>query len=312
MIGGSGDADARRQVRLQFMLAVVERMLVEPARPELRLHERAVLAQAIERLYTVVSGRAPILSDLIAVLLDIGGAQGEDAPVARALARDLRIWTMGAAGRLLDRPSTIHLTADCAAFDLKGLEGDRNLQEVVMLVISGIIWNLVLRPDIDRKAVVFDEVWKFLGAPTVASFIGELYRTSRKYGCSIVTISQSVEDFTASSIATALVNCSATVYLLRHKKGQEEIGRLFKLNAQEMEVFQNLEMRRGEYSEVLVLHGEHHFLGRVVLSPFEYWVSTTHRDDVALIRRIGQARPDIAPQTVLQLLATNYPRGATS
>src|SRR4029077_2226932 len=111
----------------------------------------------------------------------------------------------------------------CAAFDLKGLEGDKDLQAVLVLILSGIIWNLVMRDNTEAKVVVFDEVWRLLESPASAQLIAELYRTSRKYRCSILTISQSVEDFTGSSIAAALINNSATVYLLKHRLGHEAV-----------------------------------------------------------------------------------------
>jgi conjugal transfer ATP-binding protein TraC len=298
--------------RLAFLLAVLERMVLDPARPELRHVERAILTEAVRRTYAGAGTETPILSDLGRVLATFEAEDAEDRAIARALGRDLRVWTEGPAARLINRPSTIALGADCAAFDLKGLEEQPHLQAVVMLILGGMIWNLVLRDPTERKMVVFDEVWRLLESPASARLVAELYRTSRKYRCSILTISQSVEDFTGSPIASALVGNSATVYLLRHRRGHEVLAREFRLNAQELEVFRSLEMRRGEYSEVLVLHGSHHFLGRVVLSPLEYWIATTHPADLARERQVAEAHPDLSRLGVLRLLAEEHPKGAAA
>lgn len=295
--------------RLQFVLAVLERMVCDTRRPELGNAERAVLSDAVAGTYRALRGQTPLLSDLIAVLRSHQG-DAEDVAIAHGFARDLRVWTDGPAARLVNRPSTLELTTEIGAFDLKGLEANPQLQSVVMLILSGIVWNLVMRDPTARKIVVFDEVWRLLEAPASARLVAELYRTSRKYRASILTISQSVEDFTSSPIATALTNNSATVYLLRHRRGHEVVAQQFHLNAREEHVFKGLAMRRGEYTEALVLHGDHHFLGRVVLSPLEYWISTTHPADLALEARLAAASPELARLELLRLLAARYPRGA--
>jgi hypothetical protein len=204
----------------------------------------------------------------------------------------------------------VRLTADVAGFDLKGLADD--VLAPVVLILSGIIWNLVTRDRAEQKIVVFDEVWSLLTNPTAAELLEELYRTSRKYRCSILSISQSVDDFTRSPIAQALVNNSATTYLLRHRAGHEVIAQTFHLNDRETYVFEGLEMRRGEYSEILVLAGrQHHFLARVVLTPLEYWIATTHPADSAVLADLERRSPHLSLLDRLLLCARAYPRGAT-
>ena len=202
------------------------------------------------------------------------------------------------------------LPASLAAFDLKGLEAHPHLQSVVMLILSGVIWNLVMRDPTAQKIVVFDEVWRLLDAPSSSQLIAELYRTSRKYRCSILTISQSVEDFTSSKIASALTQNSATAYLLKHQRCHDVVAAQFRLNDRERQVFQSLEMRRGEYTEALLLHGNQHLLIRIVLSPMEYWMATTHPPDLEAERRLSAEHPHRSRLELLRLLAERYPRGA--
>jgi conjugal transfer ATP-binding protein TraC len=287
-------------------------MACDARRRELGNAERALLSAAIESTYRTTSGRAPILSDLVVTLRGYEAADDEDVAIAHRLARDLRVWVEGPAARLVNRPSTLALTTELAAFDLKGLESQPDLQAVVMLILSGIIWNLVMKDATAKKIVVFDEVWRLLESPSSARLIAELYRTSRKYRASILTISQSVEDFTSSPIATALTNNSATVYLLKHRRGHDIVARQFHLNAREEEVFRSLEMRRGEYTEALVLHGDHHFLARVVLSPLEYWMATSHPADLKLEAELRRAQPHLPRLDLLRLLAARFPRGAAT
>lgn len=295
-------------LRRRFMLAVLETLLVDHERPKLGHEEIAVLDTALSCLYQD-HAEAPILSDLLAFLRAASWPEAEDYEIARRLARRLQRWTRGVHARLLDRPSTVKLTTDFAGFDLKGLSHE--VRAPVVLILSAIIWNLVMRDPGEKKIVVFDEVWTLLGNPAAAELLEELYRTSRKYRCAILSISQSVDDFTGSSIAQALVNNSATTYLLRHRAGHEIIADTFHLNNRERYVFKALEMRRGEFSELLVIAGRHHFLARVVLTPFEYWIATTHPADQALLGRLIHDFPHASLFDVLRHASLLHPGGVT-
>src|SRR5262249_52992329 len=139
----AGPDGALEERHLQLLLAILERMACDARRPELGNAERSVLAAAVAATYRATAPRTPILSDLTSVLRRFESADDEDVAIAQRLARDLRVWTDGPAARLVNRPSTIALTTDLAAFDLKGLEAQPDLQAVVLVILSGILWNLV-------------------------------------------------------------------------------------------------------------------------------------------------------------------------
>jgi hypothetical protein len=308
-----GEAGKDRALRMQFLVSVLELMLRDPHRPGLRQAERAVLLEAVRQTYERVLGRAPFLNDLVETLRIARWAESENRKTAAELARALNAWTLRDDARFLNRPSTIALTdaTTCAAFDLKNIGDDAQLQSVVLLCLSTLIWQVVMRDRTTRKLVVFDEVWKFFETPTTAKLIGELYRTSRKYKAAVVTISQSMQDFAASPIAAALMNNAATAYLLRHERAHEEIAREFHLNDRELAIFRGLEMRRGHYTEAFVRRGQkHHFLARVVLTPLEYWISTTHPPDLLLEEQYRARHPELSRLELLTRLAARYPHGA--
>src|SRR5262249_38683640 len=96
----------------------------------------------------------------------------------------------------------------------------------------------------------------------------------------------------------------------RHRRGHEVVGQQFHLKEREVEVFRGLEMRRGEFTEALVLHGEHHFLARIVLSPLEYWIATSHPADHALEAELRKAQPHLSRLDLLRVLAARHPHGA--
>lgn len=71
--------------RLQFVLAVLERMVCDSRRPELGNAERAVLADAVAATYRATPARAPLLSDLVAALRAHAG-DPEDVAIAHGFA----------------------------------------------------------------------------------------------------------------------------------------------------------------------------------------------------------------------------------
>lgn len=305
MVAEDGSLDG---MRMRIMLAVLESLLVEAGRESLRHDEIAVLEASVASLYQEAI-EAPILSDLQHRLQSTSWDDAEDTEIARKLARSLKRWTQGAHASLLNRPGSVNLSTGFAGFDLKGLADE--VQAPVLLILSGTIWDLVKRDPTEKKVIIFDEVWKLLKSKTAQELIEELYRTSRKYRASVVSISQSVEDFVTSPIASALVSNSSTKYLLRHLSGHKAIADTFHLNSRELDLFHGLEMRRGEYSEVLVMAGEHHhFVSRVVLSPLEYWIATTHPPDLAFLALVTQDMPHASLSDVLIECAYRAPNGA--
>jgi hypothetical protein len=290
-------------LRWQFVLTVLEVLLGGGS--ALLAEEKIVLDEAVKRLYQRAE-RAPTLVDL-KTALEEGAWSAEDRPVAGRLARGLRLWTEGSAASLLSRPSNIRLTSDLVAFDLKGLP--KHVQPAVILILSAIIWNLVMRDRSERKVVVFDEVWTLLDDPASVRLLAELYRTARKYHASIVAISQSVEDLTKSDVATALVQNSHTRYLLKHEIGHAEVARVFGLNERELEVFRGLEKRHGEYSEVLVCAGARRTVARVVLTPLEYWMATTDPRDLAALGALSRRLAGASQAEILEVCASRWPRG---
>jgi type IV secretory pathway VirB4 component len=299
--------------RLQLLQAVIERMLVEHDRPALRQDERAIVTRAVEETYRRTS-TTPILSDFVEALRALTCDDPEDREIVRTMIRGLRNWITGANAPFINRPSTVQLTdaTRCAACDLKGVESMPDLQAVLLLCLSALIWNVVMRDRTEPKLIVFDEVWRLLSSPASADLIAALYRTTRKYKATVLTLSQSAEDFTGSAIATALLNNSSTVYLLKHERGHADIAREFHLNERELAIFQSLEKRRGHYTEALVFRGAHHFRARIVLTPLEYWIATTDPADLALERQMRAKNPNLSRLKLLQKLAHRYPHGAPS
>ncbi len=307
VLNNDGEFD---QLRLDFMLGVLSTLIAGRDRGPLTNEELAVLDKTVRELYRGAS-ETPILQDLFDSLRTQPFDDPEDVEVARALSRRLRYWLEGPHAHILNRRSNVSVTSDLAAFDLGGMAEE--VRPAVLLIIAGVIWNLVRSQEAAKKVVVFDEVWTLLSDPHSQKLLETLYRTSRKHACSVLSISQSVSDFTNCPIAPALVQNAASAYLLRHRSGHKDIAEVFHLNDREQYVFERLEMRRGEFSEILILAGrEHHVVARVTLTPLEYWIATTHPADTRYLAQIRADNPQHSLLESLRLCADTHPRGVSA
>lgn len=121
-------------------------------------------------------------------------------------------------------PGTIDLQSgagsDYLYFDLKGLETDPELQAFVAMNIYVMLWEYIDDPRMRafKKLVVADEVWKMLQDKSLGldDLIKELYRTIRKMGGGVMTVSQTAEDFMEESVRRAILTNVHTKILLRH------------------------------------------------------------------------------------------------
>lgn len=77
--------------------------------------------------------------------------------------------------------------------EYKQRSGD--LQAVCLFLITDLIWREVQCDRTTPKFVVFDECWALLENEAGARFLGEVFRTFRKYRASAIAISQTMVDF---------------------------------------------------------------------------------------------------------------------
>ncbi|HEX5037916.1 MAG TPA: hypothetical protein VFX30_12225, partial [bacterium] len=70
-----------------------------------------------------------------------------------------------------------------------------------------------------------------------------------------------------------------------------------------------LTMRRGHFSEIFAAIGDDHFVLRIEPSPSEYWLCTTHPQDLAVEREFIEKNPTASVREIIEALANSYPRG---
>jgi type IV secretory pathway VirB4 component len=212
-------------------------------------------------------------------------------------------------GKFLDRDTTIQLSRPIVAFDLKGMETYPDLQAVSLYIITDFVWREIQKDRQSKKFLIFDECWRLLENEAGASFIGEVFRTFRKYFAGAIAISQNVDDFAKSKVATAILSNSSMKWLLMQKGAdQKRLGEVLELNHREMDLVASLRQERGLYSEVFLLCEGQRAVLAIEPTPLEYWIATTDPRDLTFIETFS-AENSMNQLETLRHLAEKYPRG---
>ena len=291
--------------KIKFLVALVELMTKENGRPGLGRLERAELERLIKEVLETES--QPQLRHLKARLL-----QHSELDIKR-LGRILGLWCEDAPfGKFVDRPTTVHLDREIVCFDLKGLDTHPDLQAVCLFIITDLIWREVQRDRTHIKFTIFDECWKILQDESAAQFVGEVYRTFRKYRASAIAISQTMDDFAKSKVAAAILPNSSIKWILKQKGAdQGSLKQALQLNDREMQLISDLESQKGHFSEAFLLAEDKRQVIRIESTPLEYWLFTTDPADLAALEDVKRDHSSASDLEILRICAGMFPNGAS-
>lgn len=292
--------------KIKFLLGLVEMMTKEDGDRRLGRLEQSEIENLIQEIYKAPGSKT--LSDLKDKL-----SSHNDPQIAR-LGKILSQWCgQTPFGKIVDRPTTLELHRSIVSFDLKGLESHPDLQAVCLYIITDYVWREVQKDRGSMKFLVFDECWKLLESDAGSVFIGEVFRTFRKYYASAIAISQNIDDFAKSKVASAILPNTAIKWVLMQKGAdQARLKEVLRLNDNEMALIGSLHQERGIYSEAFLMAEGRHSVVAIEPTPLEYWIATTDPRDLAVFDKTLAARAGEASLEILKDLATKYPRGVVA
>lgn len=288
-----------------YLTAVLSTMLLEQGR-SVDNDERLVIEQALDW----ARGRSGKLS-IGSVAQAFRTMPTEDAlskEISGRFARYLERWTCGLYGDLLNNESSrLAISSDITAIDLKGLESYPDMMVVFLLYITEMIWSACQKEPSRRKIIVFDEVWSMLSTEAGGRLVSELYRTLRKYGAGIISVSQGLSDFELTQHSSGIMANVGTVYVLKQSStvNSERVFKALNVTTREAELIRQLGQVKGEYAEVLVT-GSTSFVGRIWPSPLEYWVATSDPVDHSALEAECPGEPT---WEAVERLAARWPKG---
>lgn len=299
---------AGREERLEHLASIIALMSAEPGEVLSRAKRRLIFKTTLE-LYGRDSGPTPTLKHWLDVLARLVKVEPDSRVLGAELEKELCFWLDGAYGAAFLRNQS---TSDDCRLTVWNLEriADQDTQGVVLGLLSGAVAQSIKR---GPTVIVMDEVWSLLRSDAGASLVETLYRTVRKEGSAIWTISQSMNDYTAvpESCRSAILNNSPMKLFLRHDSSEIDlVADTFKLNERERQLLGSLRSVPGQFSELLAFFGSRRQLLQLRPTGVEYWIATSHPKDCELEAMAIAASPDVPREEVLKRLARRYPNGA--
>jgi conjugal transfer ATP-binding protein TraC len=178
----------------------------------------------------------------------------------------------GTYGKFFIGEATFKLDADLTVFELSDLSSREELRSVVLTAIMFMSSQSMRKLDrARRKALIMDEAWQMLRGGAMAEFVETYARTCRKYGASLITATQSLNDYYKSEGSVAALENSDWFLILQQKP--ESISDFMKHDRFEMSppteaLMRSLKRNGVEYSDLMIKGPETLAIGRLVLDPY--------------------------------------------
>lgn len=197
----------------------------------------------------------------------------------------------GTYARFFNGPSTIDLSNPAVVVELEELKERKDLQAVVVQMIILQVTNQIYLGDRQTPScLVLDEAWDMLRGTQSGVFIETAARRLRKYYGSLVTGTQSVNDFYATPGAQAAFENSDWMCLLSQKKESlaqlKASGRLTMEGGLE-EALKSVHTKQGHYAEIMfIMPNSGYVLGRLILDPFSQLLYSTKAEEYAAVKSL--------------------------
>lgn len=293
-------ADKPAPSKIKLILAVLESILRENANAGLLKRSKALLEEAIFKIYEMKIGETPTLSDLRTYL------SAHPNPEMKAYADTLFSWTGETAyGRMLDGQTNISLAKDLITVETKGLDDYPDLQNVFLLLFTDYIKSEASRDKTRPYLLILDEAWKLFQTPSGLQFAIEAYRTFRKFYGGIWCISQNYKDFLFNQeIKNAIFpNTTSTFVLKQRAIDWKDFAETLQLNEAEVNAIKSIEVKKGEYSEIFYMQDTGRSLLRITPDPLGYYICTSDPVDKGVIEEEEKKSEGLTKIQVLKNLA---------
>jgi hypothetical protein len=214
--------------------------------------ERAQLEAVIRR---VVSAPGQIR-----VLGDVSAALARSHPGSR-ISTILSRWVSGDLGRLFSAPTNVDLNAEVIGFNLRDLKDE--MIAPAYLLLANWLWTM-LRRQRRRRHLLIDEAGLLLEHEPIRRFLVRLARRIRKYGGSLILVSQNPGDFFETKDGAVLA-ANPSILLLGMQQHSEalKLQRAYSLTDRQIGYLETA--RRGDF---LLLAGPNRVPVHIMAAPW--------------------------------------------
>ena len=197
----------------------------------------------------------------------------------------------GIYSRFFEGQSNIKLSNAFMVFELAELKNKKEFQSIVMMFLMFLISENMYFGD--RKtpiALIIDEAWDLLHGEGSSVFIEGLARRARKYGGSLITGTQSVNDYYKTSATIAAFENTDWIILLAQKKESIEAlsqSKRIVMDDSFKRDITSLRMVSGQYSEAIIYGPKGYALGRLILDPYSISLYSSKASDWSRINDLS-------------------------
>lgn len=227
--------------------------------------ERGLMDEAVNRVWAD-KGQAGSIDD-VAEHLAGSGEMGDN------LAASLKPYrSSGTYGSFFAGPASLRLEDPFTVFEMAELRGKVELRAVVLAAILFSIMQMMMsRPRQELKAVLLDEAHQHLQGGSIAEAVALLARTIRKYRGSLITATQSLNDYYLAEGSKAALENSDWMLLLQQTA--ESIldfrkNARFQMDDATETLLRSVRRQGEDYSEVYIRGPDMTAIGRLVLDRY--------------------------------------------
>lgn len=175
------------------------------------------------------------------------------------LSTNLSLYTQdGPYGEIFDRENSLSLKNQITCLDLKNineyLASDEEKKLFLMTLLSQVWQEFANSDDLAvPKYLILDECWNLINSNS--QWIGSAARTFRKHNASLISITQSIEDYNNLSSQAIVNNSAIKVILKQNTKTQvDKVCDVFGFSEKEKEQIESLQVEKGlsGYSEIFL------------------------------------------------------------
>lgn len=184
----------------------------------------------------------------------------------------------------------VKLDEGLTVFELAELKNKKALQGVVVLILMFLASEAMYRGKRQRKTyIVADEAWDLLRGEQSGDLIEGVARRCRKYRGSLVTGTQSVNDYYRTPGALAAFENSDWVLFLAQKpesiEALKQNGRIKVTEHMERDL-RSLRMVDAQYSEIMIYGPPGHHIGRLILDTFSAALYSSKGEDFVRVQAL--------------------------
>ena len=202
-------------------------------------------------------------------------------------------------GRYFEGQSNIKTDNKLIVFELANLKGTgvADLRAVIMMTIMHLIGEAIYKGGRKyRSFLVIDEAWYLLHGSGMAEFIEGFVRRVRKYDGTLITGTQSINDYYKNDAArVVLENSQHKIFLAQNPDAIDYIKKheVIKIDSFLERSLKNLRMVSGCYSEMIIYSDAGWYTGRLTLDPFSQFLYSSKAQDFVAIENLQKQGMDL-------------------